>query len=74
MILPHSSSSHSNTNDPCLASIDRINPNKGYITDNIQWVCLIGQYCKNIYSMEDVIKFCNAVSKGAGGGFEPPNT
>ena len=67
MILPSSSSSHGNTNDPYLASLDRINPNKGYTPDNIQWVCLIGQYCKNIYSTEDVIHFCNAVSKRADG-------
>lgn len=66
MILPPSTSSHVNTNHPHLASIDRIDPNKGYEINNIQWICLIAQYCKNIYTTEEVIFFCNAVVEKQG--------
>lgn len=48
---------------PLLASIDRIDSSKGYTTDNIQWVCLIAQYAKNVFSNQDVIQFCLSTAK-----------
>jgi len=45
------------------ASIDRINPNKGYINGNLQWVHRDINWMKYIFSQEDFIKYCNLVSK-----------
>ena len=55
----------SNTGDslqrqPFMASIDRIDSNKWYLPNNVQWVCLIGQYAKNSFSIFDLARFCTS--------------
>ena len=44
------------------ASLDRIIPSKGYCKHNIQWVCIMAQYAKNIFDENDLITFCEDVS------------
>ncbi len=45
-------------NNPFKPSIDRLDITKPYQPDNIRVCWAIENYCKNIYSEEDVIKFC----------------
>jgi hypothetical protein len=42
-------------------SLDRIDSNKGYIKDNIQFLSLIAQFAKNKFEEKDVIEFCKSV-------------
>lgn len=46
---------------PNRASVDRIDSNKGYIKDNIQFVSLIAQYAKNMWDEKELYNFCEAV-------------
>lgn len=46
---------------PWSPSIDRRNPNKGYTKDNVQLVCLMYNFCKGVWSEEEVKQFVNAV-------------
>jgi hypothetical protein len=46
---------------PYRASVDRIDSSKGYTVENIEFVSLIYQFAKNIWSGDEVIKFCEAV-------------
>lgn len=48
---------------PTIASLDRIDSNKGYIKGNVRFVCLIYNYAKNIFSDQDVINFCHLVTE-----------
>lgn len=43
---------------PRRASIDRIDSSKGYTPDNIQFVCLAYNYCKNGWTHDEVFAFC----------------
>ncbi|WP_414624649.1 hypothetical protein [Calothrix sp. CCY 0018] len=40
------------------ASVDRIDSSLGYIPENIQFVAVIANFAKNIFSEQDLIKFC----------------
>jgi len=48
--------------DPFMASLDRIDSNRGYTPDNIQWLCLVGQFAKNSFTESTVVRFCEGVS------------
>lgn len=48
------------------ASLDRIDSNKGYSLDNIQWVDVSVNYMKNDMSENDFIKFCVDVANFSG--------
>ncbi len=48
---------------PNQASLDRIDPNKGYIPGNVQWTALIYNYAKHRFEPSDVIDFALAVCK-----------
>ncbi len=43
------------------ASVDRIDSSLGYIPDNIQFVAVIANFAKNIFTEEDLIEFCHDV-------------
>ncbi len=43
------------------ASVDRIDSNKGYTPDNIQFVAVIANFAKNAFTEEDLINFCHDV-------------
>jgi hypothetical protein len=45
------------------ASLDRIDNNKGYEKNNVRFVALIANYCRNNFTDEQVKEFCHAVSK-----------
>lgn len=48
--------------NPYTASIDRIDPSKGYTKDNVRIVCLIYNYCKNRFNEDTVIQFLKKVN------------
>lgn len=45
----------------CRASVDRIDSSIGYTRDNIQFVAVIANFAKNIFTEEDLINFCHDV-------------
>ncbi|MBE9211440.1 hypothetical protein IQ247_01690 [Plectonema cf. radiosum LEGE 06105] len=45
------------------ASVDRIDSSLGYIPENIQFVAVIANFAKNIFTEKDLIKFCHDVYK-----------
>ena len=48
---------------PNRASLDRIDSSRGYHKDNIQFVSVIAQYAKHTFTEQDLIKFCQAVTR-----------
>ena len=42
-------------------SIDRINSNEGYITNNIQFVCTSVNIMKNTLTMDELKYYCNLI-------------
>lgn len=46
-----------------MASLDRINPNEGYVKGNIQFISVSANYAKNDMTHEEMIKFCEIISK-----------
>lgn len=46
---------------PRRASVDRVDPNRGYTKDNIQFVSLIAQYAKHTFTEDDLLSFAEAV-------------
>ena len=47
---------------PYLASIDRIDSTKGYVKDNIEFVCLVINYAKNKFLKDDIINFFSKIN------------
>ncbi len=43
------------------ASVDRIDSDLGYIRGNIEFVAVIANFAKNVFTQHDVIKFCRDV-------------
>lgn len=54
--------SWSNDRSECTASIDRIDSNKGYLRDNVQWVHKDINRMKNIYNQEYFIAMAHSVA------------
>jgi hypothetical protein len=48
-------------NHPLIASVDRINSNKGYVKGNVQLVASCVNLAKNKLSQKDFIKLCKSV-------------
>jgi hypothetical protein len=46
---------------PYRASIDRVDSSQGYVSGNIRFVSVMANYCKHIFTDEDVLEFCRAV-------------
>ena len=55
MVLPPKMGA--NRSSPLCASLDRIDPSKGYIQGNVQFVTQFVNFGKNRYSHDDVVKF-----------------
>jgi hypothetical protein len=49
--------------NPYQASVDRIDPSKGYIKTNIRFISMIANYAKHLFSDKDVIEFCRLFVK-----------
>jgi len=48
--------------DPFTASLDRIDSNKGYTIDNVQWLHKHVNWMKNTFSQEYFIEMCNKIA------------
>lgn len=44
------------------ASLDRIDPSKGYTKDNVRFVSVMANYARNTFTDADLIEFCKAVA------------
>lgn len=42
-------------------SIDKIDPNKGYIRDNVQLVCSCVNMMKGVLTIDQLLQFCQAI-------------
>ncbi len=65
MVLSETSSQYNreaNARNPKRASLDRIDSTKGYIKDNVQFVCHMANVARNEYSHEQMIEFCRAIA------------
>jgi hypothetical protein len=58
---PQTTSRPGTAHHPRRASVDRKDPAKGYTKVNIQFVSLIAQYAKHLFSDDDLVTFCEAV-------------
>ncbi len=47
---------------PQCASLDRIDPKKGYVSGNVQFVCYMANCAKNRFSHDEMIVFCKAIA------------
>ena len=47
--------------DPWKPSLDRIDCSKGYLKGNVRFVTQIGNFARNGFTDEDVLRFCQAV-------------
>ncbi|MEA5596322.1 hypothetical protein [Rivularia sp. UHCC 0363] len=61
LLLPSTTDYQNATLTIDRASVDRINSSLGYIRENIQFVAVIANFAKNIFSEQDLIKFCHDV-------------
>lgn len=48
---------------PDRASVDRIDSNKPYVKENIQFIALMAQYAKNDWQEEDLVVFGKAITE-----------
>tara|TARA_A100001011_G_scaffold291235_1_gene302807 strand:+ start:238 stop:801 length:564 start_codon:yes stop_codon:yes gene_type:complete len=62
LILPKDSSVSGDSKSIYRASVDRIDSSKGYTIENIRFIAVIANYCKNTFSDKDVVLFCKAVA------------
>ena len=59
----HSGDWRSKENKMYRASLDRIDSNKGYIKGNVRYISVIANYCKNTFTDDEVMLFCESVYK-----------
>lgn len=61
MPLPTNSGGYKGCNHN-QASVDRIDPDKGYVKGNIQFTCLMANYAKHRFHESKMFEFCEAVA------------
>lgn len=71
MILPETTKHHSNIHSLKKASLDRIDSSKGYLKGNVEFVCLLVNFAKNVSTKEDVMSFFSDAKMASAGGVEP---
>jgi hypothetical protein len=59
--LPSNTAGWPEGRDPRNASLDRIDPTRGYVEGNVRFVACIFNYARNTFTDDDVRKFCEAV-------------
>jgi hypothetical protein len=63
VLLPCTTDYESTPLTPNRASVDRKDPFKGYIADNIQFVAVVANYAKNTFTEQELIEFCGTVNR-----------
>jgi len=61
MILPDTTNLYQTIHSLKKASIDRIDSSKGYIEDNVEFVCMAINFAKNNYKREDMKSFIKEI-------------
>ena len=62
MVLPRNTAAYDRmTREPRKASLDRIDPARGYVRGNVRFVTLLGNLARNRFSDADLVEFCRAV-------------
>lgn len=61
MILPESTRGFSTMINPRKASLDRIEPHKPYMQNNIRYISFIANMCKHEFCDADILAFAEAV-------------
>jgi hypothetical protein len=61
MILPESKLDFRKCHSIEKASLDKIDPTKGYVKGNVEFVCQGINFAKNDYSKEEVLQFVNKI-------------
>lgn len=61
MEIPRSSRDEDVKKSPTKLSLDRIDPNKGYIIGNVEFVCYCVNVMKNDFTKEQMIGFINQI-------------
>lgn len=65
LVLPLSSYKHDTSNPNVIASLDRIDNNKGYVKGNVQFVMTPLNYAKNNFSDEVVMNLVRLIRESA---------
>ena len=63
MELPRSSQDEDIKKSPTKLSLDRIDPNKGYIQGNVEFVCYCINVMKNDFSKRETLNFISRIRK-----------
>lgn len=64
MTLPyHRVKGFRNKENPCRASLDRIDSSQGYVEGNVEFVCLAVNLAKNTFSKKRMIDFFKRIRK-----------
>lgn len=50
-------------NNPYSASLDRIDSTKGYVKENVEFICLAINYAKNGFKKQEIIEFLKNIKK-----------
>ncbi len=61
LILPYDCDGALQT-DISNASLDRIDNSKGYIVDNVRFVCVMANFARNKFTDDQLLEFCKAVA------------
>lgn len=62
LILPANTGKAWDVSSPMNASLDRIDPNKGYVKGNVRFVSYMANLAKHKFTDEQLIDFCKAVT------------
>lgn len=63
LVLPQSTVGWIDGASPRNASLDRIDPSKGYVEGNVRFIAVMANYARSTFSDDDVINFCRAVTE-----------
>ena len=66
LLLPNSKQCHGKCDAPEKASLDRIDASKGYIKDNVEFVCVVVNLAKRKMSKDVMLKFFDKVAEHRG--------
>lgn len=61
LILPNNTHKAWINENPCNASLDRIDSSKGYTQGNVRFISVMANYAKNIFTDKQLLEFCEAV-------------
>lgn len=67
MILPKTTQEYAEIHSLKKASLDRIDSSRGYVKENVEFVCIFINFAKNNYSKQDVVSLLREIKNGRDG-------